>query len=113
MNNIDILKQNNQSIWIDYISKEIIESGELKSLINKGITGLTSNPSIFEKAISNSESYDEDIKFDSNIAYILEGIRTLCFSPFSKIGQQKNQKISKFQCLQFFFGAFLEKVLSL
>lgn len=63
MNNIDILKQNNQSIWIDYISKEIIESGELKSLINKGITGLTSNPSIFEKAISNSESYDEDIKF--------------------------------------------------
>ena len=48
MNNIDILKQNNQSIWIDYISKEIIESGELESLINKGITGLTSNPSIFE-----------------------------------------------------------------
>ena len=66
MNNIDILKQNNQSIWIDYISKEIIESGELESLINKGITGLTSNPSIFEKAISNSESYDEDIKFLAN-----------------------------------------------
>ena len=66
MNNIDILKQNNQSIWIDYISKEIIESGELQSLINKGITGLTSNPSIFEKAISNSESYDEDIKFLAN-----------------------------------------------
>ena len=62
MNNIDILKQNNQSIWIDYISKEIIESGELQSLINKGVTGLTSNPSIFEKAISHSESYDADIK---------------------------------------------------
>ena len=63
MNNIEILKQNNQSIWIDYISKEIIESGELKSLVNKGVTGLTSNPSIFEKAISQSESYDRDIKF--------------------------------------------------
>tara|TARA_B100000700_G_scaffold218156_1_gene239998 strand:- start:20931 stop:22007 length:1077 start_codon:yes stop_codon:yes gene_type:complete len=62
MNNIEILKQNKQSIWIDYISKDIIESGELKSLIEKGITGLTSNPSIFEKAISTSDSYDEDIK---------------------------------------------------
>jgi Transaldolase len=63
MNNIDFFSLHNPSIWIDYISKEIIESGELNSLINKGITGLTSNPSIFEKAISNSDSYDEDIKF--------------------------------------------------
>jgi len=62
MKNIEILKQNKQSIWIDYISKDIIESGELKSLIDNGISGLTSNPSIFEKAISTSDSYDEDIE---------------------------------------------------
>ena len=39
MKNIEILKQNKQSIWIDYISKDIVESGELKSLIDKKLTG--------------------------------------------------------------------------
>jgi transaldolase len=63
MKNIKILKHENQSIWIDFISKELIKSGQLEALINKGITGLTSNPSIFEKAISKSTDYDEDIKF--------------------------------------------------
>lgn len=62
MKNIKILKEEKQSIWIDFISKGMIKSGKLEDLINLGITGLTSNPSIFEKAISDSNDYDEDIK---------------------------------------------------
>ncbi len=53
------LIEQGQSPWIDYITRDIIKSGELQSLIDKGIRGLTSNPTIFEKAISSSKEYDE------------------------------------------------------
>lgn len=51
-----------QSVWYDNLSREMITNGELKQVIDLGVTGLTSNPSIFEKAISSSEIYDESIK---------------------------------------------------
>jgi transaldolase len=47
-----------QSIWYDNISRELLLSGEIESLIRMGVTGLTSNPTIFEKAISGSANYD-------------------------------------------------------
>jgi transaldolase len=51
-----------QSIWLDFFDRKIMDSGKLKKLIvDDGITGVTSNPSIFEKAISSSSDYDEDI----------------------------------------------------
>lgn len=51
-----------QSIWLDFLDREIMDTGELKKLIEEdGVRGLTSNPAIFEKAISNSTAYDEDI----------------------------------------------------
>ncbi len=51
-----------QSIWIDFIRRGTILSGELKKLIDEdGVTGVTSNPSIFEKAIGGSNDYDEAI----------------------------------------------------
>ena len=51
-----------QSIWLDFFDRKIMESGELKKLIeDDGIRGVTSNPAIFAKAISNSSDYDEDI----------------------------------------------------
>ena len=50
-----------QSIWYDNISRDLIEDGSLKRLIDNGVRGLTSNPSIFEKAVSGSSIYDEDI----------------------------------------------------
>jgi transaldolase len=51
-----------QSIWLDFIDREIITSGKLKDLIdNDGVRGVTSNPAIFEKAISSSSDYDADI----------------------------------------------------
>lgn len=52
-----------QSIWMDFIRRGMITSGELQQLIEKdGISGVTSNPSIFEKAIVESHDYDEVIR---------------------------------------------------
>ncbi|OVE80227.1 transaldolase [bacterium J17] len=51
-----------QSIWYDNISRELINSGELERLINEwGVRGITSNPTIFDNAISKSDVYDEAI----------------------------------------------------
>ena len=52
-----------QSIWMDFISRGTIASGDLQRLIESdGISGVTSNPSIFEEAIVNSHDYDASIK---------------------------------------------------
>jgi transaldolase len=52
-----------QSIWYDYITRDLLISGELDRLIREdGLRGMTSNPTIFEKAIANSHLYDDDIR---------------------------------------------------
>jgi transaldolase len=52
-----------QSVWLDYIRRDLISSGELKKLIDKdGLKGMTSNPTIFEKAISGSTDYDAQLR---------------------------------------------------
>jgi len=52
-----------QSVWLDYLSRKMLQDGSLKHLIEEvGIYGMTSNPAIFQKAISDSEVYDEAIK---------------------------------------------------
>jgi transaldolase len=52
-----------QSLWLDYIRRDLITSGQLRRLIEQdGLRGMTSNPSIFEKAIVDSHEYDEDIR---------------------------------------------------
>ncbi|MBX3080518.1 MAG: bifunctional transaldolase/phosoglucose isomerase [Anaerolineae bacterium] len=51
-----------QSIWYDNISRDMIQSGQLKKLIDEfGVLGMTSNPTIFDKAIGESTLYDESI----------------------------------------------------
>jgi transaldolase len=50
-----------QSPWLDSLSRDWIDDGTLKALIDRGVRGVTSNPSIFEKSISGSKCYDEDI----------------------------------------------------
>src|SRR3990167_5510084 len=50
-----------QSIWLDYISRSLLESGKLKNLIAQGLRGMTSNPSIFNQVISSGRDYDERI----------------------------------------------------
>jgi transaldolase len=57
-----IAKDYGQSIWMDNLSRDLIESGQLKELItSRGICGITSNPAIFEKAIAGNKIYDADI----------------------------------------------------
>lgn len=52
-----------QSIWLDYIRRDLITSGELRRLIEEdGLQGMTSNPDIFEKAMVDSHDYEEDIR---------------------------------------------------
>ena len=52
-----------QSVWLDYIRRDLLTTGELKRMIeNDGLRGMTSNPSIFEKAITGSTLYAETLK---------------------------------------------------
>jgi len=52
-----------QSPWYDYITRDLLRSGELRRLIDQdGLRGMTSNPTIFEKAVAGSDLYDEDIR---------------------------------------------------
>lgn len=62
MNRIRQINQLGQSIWIDFISRDMLRSGRLRELVNEGVTGLTSNPSIFQKAISTGAEYDNQIR---------------------------------------------------
>ncbi len=57
------IKQYGQSIWMDNLSRDLIESGELKQLVETcGIAGITSNPAIFQKAIAGNAIYDKSIE---------------------------------------------------
>jgi len=63
MNKVKQIHSFGQSIWLDFIDRAIIGNGKLKSLIDDdGIRGVTSNPAIFEKAITSSDMYDDDIR---------------------------------------------------
>ena len=63
MNPLKQLAEQGQSIWLDYIRRNLIKSGELKRLVvEDGIRGVTSNPTIFDKAISGSTDYDEALR---------------------------------------------------
>ena len=76
---LEIENKYNQSIWLDNLSRDAIESGELKQLIaDRGIHGITSNPAIFEKAIAGNKIYDADIeagiKAGKSVAEIYEDL---------------------------------------
>ncbi len=62
MNNIQKLEQLGQSIWYDNISRGMIKKGELQQRVDEGLLGVTSNPTIFDKAISGSTDYDDQIR---------------------------------------------------
>ena len=68
-NALQALRRLGQSVWYDNMYRALIGSGELQRLIDSGVTGLTSNPTIFEKAVSSGDDYD-----DSLIAYAKEGL---------------------------------------
>src|SRR5246500_6050888 len=59
MNTVKSLSDHGQAVWLDFLSRGFIAKGGLKKLIDEdGLRGVTSNPSIFEKAIGNGDDYD-------------------------------------------------------
>ena len=62
MSKLHELYQLGQSVWYDNISRTLLDSGEMQALIDDGVVGVTSNPSIFEKAIARSSDYDSAIR---------------------------------------------------
>ena len=55
------LSELGQSVWYDNISRDLVQGGQLAEIVSSGVKGLTSNPSIFEKAVASSPIYDLDI----------------------------------------------------
>jgi transaldolase/transaldolase/glucose-6-phosphate isomerase len=63
MNNLKEIHDLGQSIWLDFFNREIMDNGALQKLINEdSLSGITSNPSIFESAVLSRPDYDDDIK---------------------------------------------------
>ena len=56
------LADHRQSVWIDYLSRNFINDGDLAGLVRDGVVGVTSNPTIFQGAIAEGSAYDEQIK---------------------------------------------------
>ena len=62
MNPLKALSEHGQSVWLDFIQRKLLTGGELKRLVEEdGLKGVTSNPAIFEKAIADSDDYDDVI----------------------------------------------------
>lgn len=68
-----------QSIWYDFISRDFIASGQMQELVETGIRGMTSNPTIFEQAIAKGNDYDEQIKTLDVSGASLDDIATALF----------------------------------
>ena len=69
------LQQMGQSVWCDSISRSLLDSGELRRMIAEdGLRGVTSNPSIFEKAISGGTDYDREIRTMARAGFSAERI---------------------------------------
>ena len=60
--NLHKLSAKGQSVWIDYLSRDLLHTGELKRMMSEdAVVGVTSNPTIFQKAISSGDAYDEQL----------------------------------------------------
>jgi transaldolase len=59
---LHLLADHGQSPWIDFISREFVRDGEMQRLIDDGIVGVTSNPTIFQKAIAEGDAYDDQFR---------------------------------------------------
>src|SRR6201992_1080915 len=78
MNPVKKLEEHGQAVWLDFLARGFVVKGDLKKLIDSdGVKGVTSNPSIFEKAIGSSDEYDGAIgnalkKGDRSVADLFE-----------------------------------------
>src|SRR5436190_2123695 len=62
MNRLQELQKAGVSIWLDTLSRDLLESGDFQRLVERGVTGATSNPTIFAKAITGSDAYDDQLR---------------------------------------------------
>jgi len=62
MTKLHELNKLGQSVWLDFIDRNLIQSGDLEDLINDGLRGVTSNPKIFKEAIAEGEAYDDQLQ---------------------------------------------------
>ncbi len=63
MNPVTALQEHGQAVWLDFLARGFISNGSLKKLVDEdGLRGVTSNPSIFEKAIDSSDEYDDEMR---------------------------------------------------
>jgi transaldolase len=62
MTKLEQLAELGQAVWLDFIRRSLITSGRLQTLVDEGLRGMTSNPTIFDKAIAGSDDYDEDLR---------------------------------------------------
>src|SRR3954470_10202476 len=56
------LAEHGQSVWIDFLSRRFVKDGDLKGLVEQGVVGVTSNPTIFQGAIAEGDAYDDQIR---------------------------------------------------
>jgi transaldolase len=56
------LAERDQSVWIDYLSRKFVKDGDFKALVDQGVVGVTSNPTIFQAAIAEGDAYDDQIR---------------------------------------------------
>src|SRR5919205_4151764 len=56
------LADHGQSVWIDYLSRPFVQDGDLAGLVDQGVVGVTSNPTIFQGAIAEGDAYDDQIR---------------------------------------------------
>jgi transaldolase len=59
---LEELAYHGQSVWIDYLSRPFVLDGDLAGLVDQGIKGVTSNPTIFQGAIAEGDAYDDQIR---------------------------------------------------
>src|SRR3954471_22486627 len=56
------LAEHDQSVWIDFLSRKFVKEGDLQGLVDQGVVGVTSNPTIFQGAIAEGDAYDNQIR---------------------------------------------------
>src|SRR5947209_20634989 len=57
------LAERGQAVWFDTLSRDLVHTGELKRMMEEdAVTGVTSNPTIFQKALSSGDAYDDDMR---------------------------------------------------
>jgi transaldolase len=62
MNRLEELYALGQSVWLDFIERSMVQSGALQALVEAGVAGVTSNPTIFQQAIAKSDAYSNDVR---------------------------------------------------